>query len=116
MRYYIDKKLKEINSLIEDETLKLEDTEGAAIRYARQGAKIRQERWAEIDSLKRNLHNKVCAFKLLEEVLRKHFVLRNSDKEKDFYLDKIRKGVLTPLELTENYEGCVLVRDFLKSL
>ncbi len=114
VRYYISDKLRQIDVIIENEEAHFEDVEGMAIRYAHQGAKISRQRWTEITNLGIKTDLKVHALRLIKDVLRKHFVLANSDKNKDFFKDKIRAEVLPELEQKENYEGCLVVLQFIQ--
>ena len=114
VRYYISDKLRQIDETIENEKAHFEDVEGAAIRYAHQGAKISSQRWSEITDLGIKTDNKVDALRLIKDVLRNHFVVANSDKNKDFFKDKIRTEVLPKLEQKENYEGCLVVLQFIE--
>jgi hypothetical protein len=113
VRYYVSDKLRQIDETIENEKAYFEDVEGAAIRYAHQGAKISRERWIEIANLGLKTDHKVDALQLIKDVLRNHFVVANSDKNKDFFKDKIRTEVLPELEQKENYEGCLVVLQFI---
>ncbi len=113
IRYVIDKKLKDVDALIRDIQDDYKETEECTIHFANHGSIISQERWEEIDALELLADRKVEALQLLRDVLRKHFVVGNSDKHKDFFIEKIRTEVLPVLEYNENYEGCVLVVQFI---
>jgi hypothetical protein len=114
VRYYISDKLRQIDETIENEKAYFEDVEGLAIRYAHQGAKISRQRWTEITNLGITTDHKVEALRLIKDVLYNHFVVANSDKNKDFFKDKIRTEVLPVLEQKENYEGCLAVLQFIQ--
>jgi hypothetical protein len=113
VRYHISEKLRQIEELIENENAHFEDVEGAAIHYAHQGAKISQQRWQEITELGIKTGYKVHALNLLKDALNRHFILSNSDKDRDFFIEKIRTEVLPVLEQKENYEGCAIVVQFM---
>ncbi len=113
IRYVIDQKLKVVDSLINDLQEDYAETEGSLVHFANRGAVISKKEWEEINALEMLTNRKVEAFKLLRVVLKKHFVLGNSDKNKDFFKDKIRTEVLPELEQQENYEGCATVLEFI---
>jgi hypothetical protein len=115
IRYVIDHKLKVVDSLINELQEDFAETEESFVHFANHGAVISKKRWEEIDALEILTSRKVEAFKLLRQVLKNHFVLGNSDKDKDFFKDKIRTEVLPELEQQENYEGCLAVLQFIQN-
>ena len=98
---------------IEDEFARLEDEEGAASRYARQGAVISQDRWKTLSEWRIKLENEKLVFEHLKAEMQKHYILVNSDKNLAFYYNIYKTQVLAHFETKENYSGCILLKKFM---
>jgi tRNA U38,U39,U40 pseudouridine synthase TruA len=117
MKWFIDtifRKISDRVSEIEHALLLIEDEEHSASRYARQGAVISDERWESIEVRQNKLENEKDVLLFLKSQLHKHHNPRTSNKEKKYYYIVIEQEVIKPLSDKENFEGCLVVKEFIK--
>lgn len=117
MKWYVDSIFREIATTIneiENNLLLIEDEESSAARYARQGAVIGDERWQSINERKNKLEKQKSVLEFLKFQLHKHYTPINSNKERVFYQEIIEKEVIKKLASEENFEGCIIVKEFMK--
>lgn len=117
MKWFVDAIFRKIDkrvSEIEHALLLIEDEGHSASRYARQGAVISDERWESIEVRQKKLENEKDVLLFLKTQLYKHHNPRNSNKEKSYYYNVIEQEVIKPLSDKENFEGCVVIKEFIK--
>ncbi|MFZ7165975.1 MAG: hypothetical protein ACO1G5_00365 [Bacteroidota bacterium] len=117
MKWYVDsifRKIGETINEIENNLLLIEDEEYSAARFARQGAVIDDERWQSINERKNKFENQKKVLQFLKSQLHKHHNPGNSNKEKIFYQNIVEEEVIKKLASEENFEGCIIVKEFMK--
>jgi hypothetical protein len=101
---YINNEEKAADTELEN----LEDKVAFTARYARQGAKISKERWAELDAEESILNHRKQILRDLQDVLNKYNTPRYSYLTLDHYLS-ILNDFLIPYKLSQDLEAGLII-------
>jgi len=89
-----------------------------AVHYARQGARITDARWSEIEALAPSIEYEQSAWTLLYTELRKEHIPRNSGKPPYYYIDVINERIIPKLAEhgPDQYKNCAMLQKFAERL
>ena len=117
MKWYVDRIFREIWSTkkdLEDKLEEIDNEELRAVRIARQGAPISEHKWRSFKDRRGAIENHEKVLEFLKSRLHFHHRPKNSVKPKDFYHQIIQTEVMDKLIREENYEGCIIVEEFMQ--